>query len=374
MITAEGELDPAFIQKRKESVLENDINQTINQLYGTVFPMSQLPEPLIPTSTVYPMSQLPEPLIPTKYEPEEKEAVVSPPLKDRIAVFSVEKIENIPNQIAPERKGSVEQKHSPERPKIEAKKPSVKGVAPQPVVTQSSFDQQTPSRENSQKTNENVKTGISNIEARKVSFKGGSHTVTVNNQTSFDQQVPSRESSVKNSGSVKAPEPPKQIISTQVDGKHKTVLTIGGPSKVPATSSKSVPLPAPIQPTAKAKTLPANTHGALKNSQSLTLNSGAEVYSYAQANQDGQARNQTGSAGNSQFYSFAAANSGDATLATPQTGSQTVYSYSVVDKGDNKTDTNLYSEVDKSKISRTSQNGPSNDVYDPVHFSEVSSV
>ena len=361
-------LDPTVSQQRKESVLEDDINQTINKLYDTVYPTSQ----------DNPTPQLPEPLIPTKYEPEEKETVVSPALKDRMAVFSVEKIENIPNQKAPERTGSIEQKHIQERPPIEAKKPSLKGNTHQPVVAQSSLDQQMPSRKNSQKGSENVKIEFPSIEARKASFKAESHSVPVNNQSSFDQQVPSQEKSFKSRGSVKAPEPPKQTLikseSTQIGGKHTTVINVGGPSKVPATPSKSVPLPkgpAPLQPAAKAKTLPANsnavTFGALTNSQSLTLSSNAGPYSFAQSNLNEQAGNKTGSVGNSQFYT---SDSGETTHANPQTGSQTVYSYSVVNKENNTAnDTNLYSEVDKSKIS---QNGTFDAVYDPVQFSEVS--
>lgn len=361
-------LDPDVSEIRKESVLEDDISQTINKLYDTVYPTSQ--DNLMP--------QLPEPLIPTKYQPEEKETVVSPALKDRMAVFSVEKIENIPNQKTLERKGSVEQKGSQEQPKIEAKKPSLKDSTHQPVVTHCSLDQQMPSRENSLKGNENVKIEFPSIEARKASLKAGSHSVPVNNQSSFDQQVPSRESSFK---SVKAPEPPKQNLirseSTQIDGKqkHMTVITVGGPSKIPATMSKSVPLikqSAPLPPTAKAKTLPANpnavTLGALKNSQSLTLSSNVGPYSYAQANQNGQAGNQTGSVGNSQFYTSDDSKSGGNTTANPQTGLQTVYPYSVVNKENNTAnDTNLYSEVDKSKISKT---GTFDAVYDPVQFSE----
>ena len=307
------------------------------------------------------MPQLPEPLIPTKYQPEEKETVVSPALKDRIAVFTVEKIENIPNQKAPERTGSVEQRHSQEGPKIEAKKPSIKVSAPQPVVGQSSLDQQIPSREN-------VNTEFPSIEARKASFNAGSQSVTVNNQTSFDQQVPARESSIKSRGSVKAPEPPKQNLirseSTQIDGKHKTVLTIVGPSKVPATTSKSVPLAkesASLQLETKAKTLPANTNavslGALKNSQSLNLSSSSGPYSYAQVD----INDQTGST----FYT---SGSGETTQVKPQTGSQTVYSYSLVNKGNTTNETNLYSEVDRTKISQT---GKFDAVYDPVQFSEV---
>lgn len=337
------------ITQRKESVLEDDINQTISELYGTVYTKTQLPEPLIPT----------------KYEPPaEQEKVVSPGLQDKIAVFSVEKIENIPNQKTSEQRSSFKQQNSSERPKIEARKPSLKGMAPQPDVRQVS----TPSRENSQRHSELVKTESASIEPKRSSVKADSHTVTVNKQ-GIDPQA----QAIRRSGCVKAPDHSNLIRteSTEIEGKHKTILTVGPPIKAPASTTKSFPLPketGPVQPDVKARTLPmtsnANLTDGAKNNQSLTFNAGAGFYSYAQV----MPGNQPGLAGNSQIYSAAKE-------PNPiRSGSQNAYS--AVNKDGNNTESNLYSEVDKAKLSHAKYNGQatSDTAYESVQFNEVSII
>lgn len=330
--------------RRKDSVLQDDITQTITQLYEPVFP-----------------SKLPDPLVPIKVQPKEPEKVVqlpepSPSLKDRMAFFTVEKIENIPNQAAIERTTS-EKKHSPERPKIETKKPSIKkdnGHAV--VIKQKSLDQQMLGRDNSLKSGGSIK--------GETPF---THSVIVNKPSSAAQQTPPRKNSLEKGGSVKEHSEQPNLNytrreSTQVEGKHVTKISVGGgvPNRPPIKTTKSVPMherePAPDPQVGRAKTLPTNVIVGANKDQNSTLNSSIG--------------NQQGSVGTSQFYSTVSDTSRETTQVTPQTGLQTEYSYSVVNKGDNRTDINLYSSVDVTKLSRHNQNGNTSvdATYDAVQF------
>ena len=359
------------VQHRKASVLVDDITQTLSQLYDTVYP-TKLPEPLVPTQ-YQPQEKLPEPLVPTPtdYKSVEAEKVVSPSLKDRMAVFSVEKIENIPNQ-----KPQLEKKPSIEIAGIQPNRGSIKSE--RHSFKQSSFDQQTPSRGSSVKSSGSIK--VDN------SAKGDTHTVVVNKQQSFSQHVPSRENSLRSEGSIKGHDQTQAKViqsgSTQVDGKHVTVLSIGG--KPTVTPSKSVPLsskgPNLELLATKSKTLPTSnfSSGAIKLSQSKTLNSGDGTYSYAQPVSGGTTAtgNQQGSLGNSQFYSVASEQSGETTDPGAQTGSPVELSYSVVSRPGNRTDISLSSTADSSKTSQTRQNGNvgSDGTYESVSFKDPVSI
>ena len=339
-------------QNRKGSVLVDDITQTLSQLYDTVYP-----------------PKLPEPLVPTQYHPPpEPEKVISPTLKDRIAVFSVEKIENIPNP-------SIERKPSVEKAGIESKQSSVKNESHSVIVKQTSLGGQIPSRDNSVKNSGSIK-----LDNTKFPPVGETHSVVVNKHQSLDQHIPSRENSLKNGGSVKGFEQTQANLvrsgSTQVEGKHVTILSVGG-GKSSLTASKSSPLPK--VPTSehsatRSKTFPKSngSGGAIKGNQSITLNSGSGFTFIQTTDGTTAAGNQQGLVGNSQFYSLATDLPGETTTAAPQTGSQTEYAYSVVKKPGNRTDVNLYSTVDQSKTSHTSQNGKasSDAMYESVLFKD----